>query len=71
MFNEELWERLVSYARITNTSVGDLVRRAVEQVYPSVEKQKRINKAYQTILSLRRRHKKIDYKELINYGRRR
>jgi len=71
LFEEELFQHLVSLATKNGTSVGDLVRKAVEKAYPKKQGDKRLN-AYNKIISLRKNIKKIsnkEIKEFINYGR--
>lgn len=71
LFDEELWQLLVAYAHKRQTSVGELVRTAVRKVYVSDTRQERIARACESILKHRPAPFKgrIDYKELINYGR--
>ncbi len=70
LFDEELWRFLVGLAKTEKSSVGDLVRRAVRETYDREERLSRIRLAMQNIRSIRKKQKgKIDYKELINYGR--
>lgn len=71
LFDQDMWQRLTSLAKAKNTSVGKLVREAVEQKYLyAVDLQKR-HKAIEATL----RHRpnpfkgRIDYKALINAGR--
>lgn len=71
LFDDDLWELLTSVAKRQKTSVGDVVRNAIKKVYSEeniIEKRKKIFDAIKRI-----RPKpypgKIDYKELINYGR--
>ena len=60
---------LASRAELESVSVGDLVRRAVKKVYVGENKQQKIAKAIQDIRRIRKVFKNIDYKELINAGR--
>lgn len=71
LFDEKLWERLSNRAKREKTSVGKLVRRAVEKAYVEVEDEelKRRKKAIDEIFRIRKRIRGINYKEYINYGR--
>jgi len=61
---------LTDRARREKASVGKLVRRACEKVYVQDEEMDGRKKAYEEILKIRKISKKpIDYKALINYGR--
>ncbi len=71
LFDEELFRYLVVLANKNNTSVGDLVRKAVVKVYYQENNDKRTN-TYNKILFLRKNIKKIsnsEIKEFIDYGR--
>ena len=70
LFSNELWHNLLTLARRSNTSVGDLISKAVEKTYFQDNKET-ITKAFETILSTRKSQKNIDYQELIAYGRKR
>lgn len=70
LFDEELWRRLSDRAKREKTSVGNLVRKAVEKAYVQNEEKDERTKAFERILKIRKISKKpIDYKALINYGR--
>ncbi len=71
LFNQELWDQLMQLAKKKNTSVGKLVRTAVEDYYELKEDSlQQIQKACKAIEEKRIQGKgKIDYKALINYGR--
>ena len=71
MFEEELWKTLVNLARVNNTSVGKLIRDAIEDKYARKEVLARRKKAFENILKTRPKpyRGKINYKELINEGR--
>ena len=45
LFNPKEYERLKSLAKQGKTSVGGLVRRALEKAYPSISQQRRIQAA--------------------------
>ena len=65
------WDTLTLEARKRKSSVGKLVREAVAKAYAQDEELERRKKAIEHIKKIRRISKgKIDYKELINYGRR-
>ncbi|MBM3283677.1 hypothetical protein FJY90_05545 [Candidatus Gottesmanbacteria bacterium] len=69
LFDEELWQALMVLAKARQTSVGRLVREAVKKAYLTEAKRNLISQATARILSLRKSQKKINYKELIDYGR--
>lgn len=70
LFDEELWNLLVALAAKQKTSVGDLVRSAARKVYDADQQKFARKRACDAILAIRVKQKgKIDYKELINYGR--
>lgn len=70
LFDKDLWRILVALAQEENTSVGDLVRKAVRHVYVERRGDERRKSACLKILAVRKRQSGIDYKALINYGRR-
>lgn len=71
LFEETLWKELIRLANEKKTSVGNLVREAVEDKYAMETNLKQRRRAIEAI----RRHRpapakgKIDYKKLINAGR--
>ena len=71
LFENELWDLLVAVAQREKTSVGEVVRKAVRKVYSEDEISRRRTEACKRILAIRPKPYpgKIDYKELINYGR--
>jgi len=69
LFEEATWQMLQERATLESLSVGDLVRRAVKKTYAGDNKQQKIAKAIQDIRRIRKVFKNIDYKELINAGR--
>lgn len=70
LFNEELWGKLTAIAEIKKTSVGQLIRTAVEEKYNKEVKLAERKALLEDIERVRPHFKdKIDYKELINYGR--
>lgn len=71
LFDENLWKTLTAEAVKRRTSVGKLVREAVKKMYARDEELERRREAIEHIKKIRKKFKgKIDYKELINYGRR-
>ncbi|MEK7073778.1 MAG: hypothetical protein AAB960_00435 [Patescibacteria group bacterium] len=70
LFDEELWNLLVTLAVKQKTSVGDLVRSAARKVYDADQKTSSRQRAGEEIRKIRVFQKgHVDYKELINYGR--
>ena len=72
LFEEDLWLNLVTLAEQKKTSVGELVRQAVRLVYLDKSVNQKRMAAWKKILETRPRPYpgRIDYKELINHGRR-
>ena len=73
LFDEGLWQRLARLARERESSVGELVRSAVHRTYFSDQEDRERKEALERILAIRPKpvKGKIDYEELINYGRER
>ena len=70
LFDEKLWQTLAEKANRRNTSVGKLVREAVAKMYAHDEELEERRKAFEHILRIRKVSKTpMDYKALINYGR--
>lgn len=70
LFTKDLWEKLVDLAKLNNSSVGQLVREAVEEKYLKINRFSKRQKAIESTLRERAILKgKIDYKKLIDYGR--
>ena len=72
LLEQDLWFQLMTLAKAQDVSIGELVRKAVKEVYFGENKKEKMAKAMETILETRKklkRFKRIDYKELINYGR--
>lgn len=71
LFDDAQWIKLDKLAKKQNISVGELVRQAVDKTYFTQDLQKQIQNAHETILKVRPKPVKgrIDYKALINYGR--
>lgn len=71
LFNEELWGILVKIAQVNDTSVGELIRQAVSEKYQETVNLEKRRQAIENILKIRPKpiKGKIDYKALINAGR--
>lgn len=70
LLSRERWEDLTNLAREKKTSVGELVRQAIEESYFSKEDRTKVKRAIDRIIAIRPHFKgKINYKELINEGR--
>lgn len=71
LFEEETLRMLQKRAAVEQVSVGELVRKAVKKTYRNKDEArlKRIQAAHKWILANRQVQKNIDYKELINAGR--
>jgi len=70
LFDDKLWKVISNRARREKTSVGNLVRTAVRTVYDQKESVDEKTKAFEEIIQARKLSKKVvNYKELINYGR--
>lgn len=71
LFDESQWMLLSLESKKRNISIGKLVRQAVDNTYVSKEKTDRMRRAYDRIMQIRPKPVKgrIDYKELINHGR--
>jgi len=70
LFDIQIWTMLTTLAKVKKTSIAKLVRDAVEKTYmKDVELEER-RKAIEEIERIRPHFKgKLDYKEMINYGR--
>ena len=70
LFDQNLWDTLTLEARKRKSSVGKLVREALAKMYLQDEELEERKKAFAHILKIRKVSKnRIDYKALINYGR--
>lgn len=70
LLSQDLWENLSELAKERGTSVGNLVREAVQKTYFTEVKNQRAVKAIDKIFAIRPHFMgRIDYEELINYGR--
>lgn len=71
LLDEEMIYKLKEIAKKEKTSVGKLIRKAVKKIYFENDLYEKRKKALQRTLEIRPSVSKtpIDYKELINYGR--
>lgn len=69
LFDNESWLDLKGLARQRKTSVGSLIRQAVKETYFVDKNREKIAMAVKEIMRIRKTFKKVDYEELINYGR--
>lgn len=70
LFDQSQWQTLVDISNAKEISIGQLVREAVREKYQKKHVLEQRAKAIESTLFNRLvSKKKIDYKELINYGR--
>lgn len=70
LFDPQEWKQLVQIAAAENSSINQLVRRAVQTTYVKTAHDEKIAAAVDKIIKIRPHLKgKVDYKALINYGR--
>lgn len=70
LFDQSLWQTLTNLSVAKKTSIGKLVREAVAEKYEKESiVEKRAKAIESTLFNRLISKKKIDYKELINYGR--
>lgn len=70
LLDEKTWNLLRQNSKNQEVSVGELIRQAIQKKYADINIAEERAKAFNTILKVRKISKgKIDYKELINYGR--
>lgn len=69
LFDEELWFKLLTLSEIRKSSVGKLVRAAVKESYFSGSDRSLLAKTIEETRRVRKTVKGINYKELINEGR--
>ena len=71
LFEEETLQMLRERAAFEQVSIGELVRKAIKKTYENKDEArlKRINQACGEIERVRTLQKNIDYKALINAGR--
>lgn len=72
LFDKTLWNTLRYLSKTKKTSISGLIRQAVKKTYVQSEELETRRKAIESILKHRPAPAKgrIDYKALINYGRR-
>ena len=71
LFDDNLWDLLTSVAKREKSSVGEVVRNAVRRIYSDDSLIEQKKKDFETIKKVRARQKGVlDYKALINEGRR-
>lgn len=71
LFDQDLWDKIATLAKAKSVSIGQLIRDVMREKYLEEEKLMKRKKAIERILKHRPApvKGKIDYKELINYGR--
>lgn len=69
LFDEGLWSKLVIVAKQEQTSVGDLVRKAVIKIYIDGNRQTEKQMAIDKILAIKAIKVKLNYRALIENGR--
>ena len=69
LFEKDMWKKLLAISAAQKRSVGDLVRLAVRQVYYADRDLVKLSKAVSEVRRIRKYMGKVDYKELINFGR--
>ncbi len=69
LFNEEEWQKLCDLAHWQEQNASQLIRIAIKKTYFSDNDQNAIKMAVASIKNKRTLSKKINYKALINYGR--
>lgn len=70
LLDQSVWEKLVKDAKKKKISVGNLIRQSVEEKYFHENRDREVKEANEEIKKIRPHFKgRIDYKELINYGR--
>ncbi len=70
LFDPQEWKQLVQIAAAEHCSVNQLVRKAVQETFLKTARDEKIAEAVDEIRRIRPHFKgKIDYKALINHGR--
>ena len=70
LFEEGFWKKLTRLAQVKKTSAGQLIREAVEEKYTQETQMETRKEVLERIEKTRPHFKgKVDYKALINYGR--
>lgn len=71
LFDQKMWSQLSSLSQKRQSSVGELIRQAVRNVYFESLEQGKKTQAIDFILEVRPRFvNRLDYKALVDYGRR-
>lgn len=76
LLDKERYSLLLQHAKRSNTSIGELIRRAIDEKYKNSDKEiiRRRTEAFNKIMEIRKRTKLLpknyDYKKLINWKRR-
>ena len=68
LFDQELWSKLAVVAKQEQTSVGDLVRKAVIKIYINGNRQSEKQLAIDKIVAMKPKKMKLNYRNLIDYG---
>lgn len=69
LFDQDEWERLTVLASLKNANASQLIRVAIRKTYFSDQANKTRKSAFYSIIKERKTFKNINYKALINYGR--
>lgn len=69
LFEQELWSKLALVAEQEQTSVGDLVRKAVIKIYINGNRSREKQIAIDKIIAMKPKQAKLNYRVLIDYGR--
>lgn len=69
LFDEDIWFKLLTLAEMRKSSVGKLVRAAVKELYFSGNDRSVLANTVDEIRRVRKTIVGVDYKELINEGR--
>ncbi len=71
LFDKERWNKLTKLAKSQNTSAGDWVRKAVDKEFERIQELEQRRRVIDDIRRIRPApfNGMIDYKALINYGR--
>lgn len=69
LFDQDEWDRLTVLASLKNANASQLIRVAIRKTYFSDQNNTARKSAFYSILKERKTFKHINYKALINYGR--
>ncbi len=69
LFNEDEWQRLSDLAKLKDNNASQLIRVAVRKTYFLGETKSMRKVAIDSIIKKHKIYKNINYKALINYGR--